>query len=295
MPGFEGSFTLLVTPFDAEGRVDARSLAQLVDHHLRAGAQGLFAVCGTGEMAELDAGERVAVAEVAVRAAGGAAPVVAVANLEADPAAQRDEVARMAAVGLDGVVLVPPRRHSGEPGELEGYLAVLADCSPLPVLLYEWPGSRPSAIPSPVLAHLVAEHGVVGIKDTTCTLEGIGAKIAAAPAAAVFQANNPLLLAALDLGARGTMTITSAARPDLLAALWNAHVSGRREDAVELQRAIVALDRAIGPCHPGCAKWMLQQSGVIENARVRSGRVPDAPALAALRDWMGSAPPWLGS
>jgi 4-hydroxy-tetrahydrodipicolinate synthase len=295
VPGFEGSFTLLVTPFDAEGRVDGRSLAALVDHHLRAGAQGLFAVCGTSEMAQLDAAERLAVAGAAVRSAGGAVPVIAAANLEPDPAAQGDEVARMAATGVDGVVLVPPRSHGGDPGELEAYLATLAARSAVPVLLYEWPGSRPSEIPPSVYAHLVAHHGVVGIKDTRCTLEGIGAKIAAAPGGAVFQAHNPLLLAALELGARGTMTITSAARPDLLAALWRAHVAGQREDAVALERAIVALDRAIGPCHPGGAKWMLQQAGVIANAGVRSGRLPDPSDLARLRDWVGRAPAWRGA
>ena len=294
MPRLAGTFTLLVTPFDAAGRLDTGSLARLLDHHLAAGTDGIFAVCGTSEMAELTSEERRAVAAAAVRQVGGAVPVVAAANLEGDPRAQGDEVARMAATGVDGIVLVPPRRHDGDPEALFGYLAALARRSSVPVLLYEWPGSRPSEIPAAVYGRLHAECGVAGIKDTTCTRAGISAKVAAAPAACVFQANNPLLLAAFDLGARGTMTITSAARPDLLAALLRAWEAGRPDEADALHREIVFLDAVLAPCHPGGAKWLLHRAGVIDNPAVRGGRLPGDAERAALEAWERRAPAWSG-
>lgn len=292
---YEGSFTLLVTPFHEDGRIDEVSYARLVEHHVAAGGQGIFAVCGTSEMAELALEERLWLArEAAARA--GAVPVVATADMEADPAAQPDEVARMSQTGVAGVVLVPPRQHSGDPEALFLHFARLAAASAVPVLLYEWPGSHPSEIPASVYGRLVAELGIAGVKDTTCTRAGLAAKVAAAPGSIVYQANNPLLLESLADGARGTMTITSAARPDLLAALWRAHVEGRQAAATALAREIVFLDAAIGPCHPAGAKWLLQRAGVIGGVKTRAGgkRTLQDTDRAALRTWDGGAPSWQG-
>lgn len=294
MAGFMGSFTLLVTPFDAEGRLDVPSLDRLVAHHVQARAQGLFAVCGTSEMAALGAEERLCVAHSAARRASGALPVLAAANLDEDPAHHGEQVARMSQSGVDGVVLVPPRRHSGEADALLDYLGGLARRSAVPVLLYEWPGSSPAEIPAAVFGRLHAEAGVVGLKDTTCSLEAISAKIASAPAATVFQANNPLLLAAFDLGARGSMSIASAVRPDLLAALWDEYAAGRRSTALRLEREIVFLDAVLGGFHPGGAKWLLQRQGLIAHDRCRSGRPPSEAGAAALRAWERQAPAWRG-
>ncbi len=290
---FVGSFTLLVTPFLPDGRIDLASYARLVEHHVAAGGQGIFAVCGTSEMADLSLEERLTLAREAVARAGGR-PVVATANLEGDAPGQAEELARMAATGVAGVVLVPPRRHGGDPEALYAHFSRLAAASPVPVLLYEWPGSSPSEIPAEVYARLVAGNGVVGIKDTTCTRLGIAAKVAAAPGAVVYQANNPLLLYALEAGARGTMTITSGARPDLLAALWQAHAAGRREEAAALAREIVFLDAVLCTNHPAGAKWLLQRAGVIAWAGTRRGRPLSDAELAALAAWAEGAPGWRG-
>ena len=291
---WRGTFTLLVTPFDDSGRIDGPSLERLVGHHLAAGAGGLFAVCGTSEMAALTADERLAVARSAVAAVGGAIPVLAAANLDEDPSAHAREVERMSACGLDGIVLVPPRRHDGDADALLRYFEALVARSSVPVALYEWPGSRPAAIPAGVFGRLQRSCGVVGIKDTTCTLAGIAAKVAAAPGATVFQANNPLLLAGRAAGAGGTMTITSAVRPDLLAAMWRAAEAGRTGEALALEREIVFLDAVLAPNHPGGAKHLLRRAGLIDCAAVRAGRVPTEAEAAALEAWERQAPPWQG-
>ncbi len=290
---FAGSFTLLVTPFLSDGRLDLASYARLVEHHVAAGSQGIFAVCGTAEMADLALDERLTLAREAVARAGDV-PVVATADLEPDPAAQLDEVARMASTGVAGVVLVPPRRHAGEPEALYAHFARLAAASPVPVLLYEWPGSSPSEIPAEVYGRLVAECGVAGVKDTTCTRHGIAAKVAAAPDSVVYQANNPLLVYGLEAGARGTMTITSGARPDLLAALWRAHAAGRANEVRTLAREIVFLDAVLCTNHPAGAKWLLQRAGIIPYAGTRRGRPLSDAEVASLSAWADGAPAWRG-
>ncbi len=295
MTRFEGSFTLLITPFDAEGRIDAAAYARLVEHHLAAGPQGIFAVCGTSEMAALTPDERLWLAGEAVRRVGGEVPVVATANVCPDPRDQQDEVARMSGTGVDGIVLVPPRQHDGSPEALFEYFAALVRRSAVPVLLYEWPACHPAHVPADVFGRLVRDMGVQGVKDTTCTRSGIAAKVAAAPQATVFQANNPLLVEGFGQGARGTMTITSAARPDLLASLWRAHVQGHAQEVAALAREIVFLDAVLGPAHPAGAKWILWRAGVLPAIRTRGGRAPSEAEIAALETWAGGAPGIAGS
>jgi 4-hydroxy-tetrahydrodipicolinate synthase len=290
MARFEGTFSLLITPFDAERRIDATDYARLVEHHLAASPQGIFAVCGTSEMADLTLDERLWLAGEAVRRVGGAVPVVATANACPEPRDQPDEVARMSSSGVDGIVLVPPRHHEGAPEALFEYFAALVARSAVPVLLYEWPVCHPAHLPAEVFGRLVRETGVQGVKDTTCTRSGIAAKVAAAPQATIFQANNPLLIEGLAQGARGTMTITSAARPDLLTALWRAHVQGRAQDAAALAREIVFLDAVLAPTHPAGAKWLLRRAGVVTDVRTRGGRAPAEAEVAALEAWAAGAP-----
>ena len=100
----------------------------------------------------------------------------------------------------------------------------------------------------------------VGIKDTTCTLEGIQAKIDAAPESIIYQANTPYLLDAVDLGARGTMAITSTAAADISVKFWEA-MPDQREDAVAYHRQLVLLDAILRFGYPATAKYLAQLRG----------------------------------
>ncbi len=289
---FTGSFTLLVTPFGPGGGIDWTGYDRLVAYHRASGGQGIFAVCGTAEMQALALDERVRLAEVAAAGAAGL-PVVATGNLEPDLDAQVDEVRRISRTGVAGVVLVPPGRRPDDEG-LYAWFARLAYASAVPALLYEWPGRQPKGIPAAVYGRLVRQCGVVGIKDTTCTHAGIAAKLEAAPEGIVYQANHPLLVAAMEAGARGTMTITSAVRPDLLGALWSAHHSGDAARRAALAREVVFLDAVLAQGHPRGAKWLLHRAGVLGHAGCRAGGPPDDAQRAALEAWVQGAPRWCG-
>ena len=289
---FSGSFTLLVTPFVPGGGIDWPVYDRLVDYHRVSGGQGLFAVCGTAEMQALTSDERLRLAEVAAARSPGTA-VVATGNLEPDLESQVEEVRRLSRSGVAGVVLVPPARRPDDNGLYE-WFARLASVSAVPTLLYEWPGRQPKGIPAAVYGRLVRQWGVVGIKDTTCTHAGLAAKLEAAPEGIVYQANNPLLVAAMEAGARGTMTITSAVRPDLLGALWSAHQAGDTARRAALAREIVFLDALLAACHPGGAKWLLRRVGVLDDIRCRGGGLPDDAGRAALEAWAVDAPRWCG-
>ena len=83
----------------------------------------------------------------------------------------------------------PLGRHGVDQGNLADHFAGLADIAECPVILYEWPLVEPYAIEPWVYSRLTDTGGVIGIKDTTCTMEGIMGKIEAAQGTIVYQAN----------------------------------------------------------------------------------------------------------
>lgn len=285
-PELEGSFALLVTPMDASARVDDVAYDRLVDFHLEH-SRGLFAVCGTAEMGALTAEERLWLARRAVTRAG-TLPVVATGNLGRTLRDQLEETARMSETGVVAVVAVPPPRRLSDDALL-AYFGRLARASSVPLLLYEWPGRRYPRISASVYGALVREVGVLGIKDTTGSLNALAEKVRSGDGAVVYQASAPLLVPALRAGARGIMAIVSAVTPQLCTDAWQAHVRGDRR-ALELAvTKMVLLDALLDRCHPQGAKWLLRRRGLLHSDCIRAGRRVGEADAAALEIWSRAA------
>lgn len=257
---FKGVISLLLTPFRENGEIHWDQYERYVRWQAQQEVGGLFAVCGSSEMAHLSLEERLGLAARAV-ALARPLPVIATANLHADPSEHRDEIRRMEDTSVSGVVLVPPSGLAADIERLFDYFAALADTAGVPVFLYEWPGAVPHRIPAELPARLAA-HGVIGIKDTTCTVDGIAEKIAAAPSVLVYQACTPFLMEAIERGAGGIIAVTSTVFPDLVARFWrSATTSLTSPNTQELFLRLVALDSFLRMSYPATAKYLLAQRG----------------------------------
>ncbi len=284
LPGvekFEGVFSLLLTPFQETGEIDWPAYDAYVDWQVSHEPHGLFAVCGSGEMLYLTLAERLALAKRAVARAGDL-PVVATANLEADRRTHDDEIIQMAETGVAGIVLIPPQGLEG--AARHDYLAGLATGAPCPVLLYEWPHVNPCEIPAASYQRLVREQGVYGIKDTTCTVAGIQAKLRAAPESVVYQANTPFLLQALEMGARGILATISAAAADRVLALWHA-VQRDERGAVAIHEQLVFLDTVQRLGYPASAKYLASLRDVPLTTHCRAGSQLRPEGAKAMATW----------
>lgn len=258
---FEGVMSLLLTPFHEDLSIDWTAYEKYVEWQLRWDPHGFFAVCGTSEMKWLTLPERLKLARLAVKHAGNK-PVVATANLEPDISEHQDEIAQMIETGVSGIVLVPPPGLGEDPPALEDYYARLIEAATVPVFLYEWPQVQPYLLDPEIFGRLVTTHGLAGIKDTTCTLEGVRAKIEAAPGAIVYQANMPYLLDAVRAGARGIMAVTTAACADLALAFWKSATEGDDTQAERYHYQLVTLDAVQRFGYPATAKYLAGLRGV---------------------------------
>jgi 4-hydroxy-tetrahydrodipicolinate synthase len=128
---------------------------------------------------------------------------------------------------------------------------------------------------------------VAGIKDTTCTLEGIRAKQQVAGDAVVYQANTPFLVDALASGVRGIMAIISTVRPDWVLQLWHGFHAG--EDVRALHRRLVILDTMLELGYPASAKHLTVRRGLPITTHTRAPVKLRPEAARALDVWFDGA------
>jgi 4-hydroxy-tetrahydrodipicolinate synthase len=280
---FTGVFSLLLTPYLSNLSIDWDTYKQYVDWQLSHNPHGLFAVCGSSEMKWLTADERLALAEIAVKQAG-TKPVLVTANLDPEPANHISEIRRMTETGISGIVLIPPDGIGGNASQLSEYLARIADKSELPIFLYEWPQVKHKFIDPLIYSDLVQRSGILGIKDTTCTMEGIQEKINIAPNGIVYQANTPFMLESIQKGAKGIMAITSASAASWVIDFWKQAIRGE-EEAKASHAKLVFLDAILRMGYPLTAKYLANLQGMSFQLNSRWPVEIKPEACQAIRVW----------
>ncbi len=108
MKKFRGTYTVLITPFTADGKkVDEAALRRLVDFQIEEGIHGLIPLGSTGEFLSVTPDERRQIVEIVVKQAAGRVPVLIGTGAE-----WTDEVVRSSreaeSMGADGVMIIPP-------------------------------------------------------------------------------------------------------------------------------------------------------------------------------------------
>lgn len=278
----EGVISLLLTTLHPDGSVDWAAYDAYVDWQLAQRPAGLFAVCGSSEMKWLTLEERLELARRAVIRAGDV-PVFATANLGPDPARHSHEVELMAATGVTAVVLIPQPALASDAVRYAEYLLRLVDGAPVPVVLYEWPQVDDYLLDVAVVSAVA--HAVSGIKDTTCTLDGIGDKLRVANDTVIYQANLPFLVDSLRMGARGIMAVVSTARADQLVGLWDSFRSGSG-DLHRRHRELVMLDGLLRQAYPASAKYLAARRGIPMSLTTRWPGPLSAETARALDVWL---------
>ena len=257
-----GLYVPLITPFDAVGAVDLRTLDRIAHEVLDGGAAGLVALGTTGEPSSLTADERARVLEV----------IAAVC---------RERSAQLVGDGGDArLTLVPPFVRPGEDGVV-AYFEAAAAVSPVPLIVYHVPLRTGQELSAATLRRLAAVPGVPGVKYATGALDATAVDLLADPPAgfAILGGDDVVLPAMLALGAHGAITASAhvATRDfaDLVA-------GGGRPLGLRLARLAAAL---FAEPNPTVIKAVLHAQGRIATPAVRLPLLPAAAASveAALR------------
>lgn len=161
---FEGIYTPVVTPLEADGSVAWERLGQVIDFLTDAGVHGLISGGSTGENYAQDVAERIEIARFT--RARSALPLIlgTGAMLTSDSIALARAGAEMGADAL--LVASPPY---AVPTERENALNALAvqRAGGLPVMLYNYPGRTGTMMGAEFLDRVGRNQAFIGIKESS--------------------------------------------------------------------------------------------------------------------------------
>jgi len=164
----EGIFSAVTTPFYPDGRLYLRKLEHNIDRYSRTPIAGIVVLGSTGEAVMLGDDETREVLHIAREAAG--AEKVLLAGVTRESALETLKLAEFAASqNYDAVLVRTPNYYSPQMRSLEmlTYFRVIADSSPLPVVLYNIPKFTHYDLPVEVIAELAQHPNIIGLKDST--------------------------------------------------------------------------------------------------------------------------------
>lgn len=174
----EGIFPAATTPFYPDGRLYLKKLEHNVERYSRTAVAGLVILGSTGEAVMLGEEESRQVLRVARDAAAPEKVLLAGVGRESVSETLR-LVEHAADLQYDAVLARTPSYYPYSIAEMLTYYRTLADRSPLPVVIYSIPKFTRYEIPVEVVAELAQHPNIIGIKDSSGSVERIGALVAA--------------------------------------------------------------------------------------------------------------------
>jgi 4-hydroxy-2-oxoglutarate aldolase len=176
----EGVFAAVTTPFYPDERVYFRKIEANMSRYSRSLLAGMIVLGSTGEAPMLNDAETRDVLRVSAEAS--APDKVLIAGIGRESVKETVELADAAANHSYDAVLV--RTSSYYAGQMSSpavlhYFRSIADRSPLPVVLYNIPKCVPYQIPIEIIAELSDHPNIIGIKDSSGSVDRIRDTVAA--------------------------------------------------------------------------------------------------------------------
>jgi 4-hydroxy-2-oxoglutarate aldolase len=174
----EGVFAAVTTPFYSDERLYLRKLEANIAHYSRSLLAGIVVLGSTGEAVALTDEETREVLHTAAEAASPDKGLIAGVGRQSVKATV--EWAEEAAKWQYDAVLVRTPTYYAPQMSLEAvrnYFSSVADRSPLPVLLYNIPKFVPYDIPVELVAELAQHPNIIGMKDSSGSMDRIRALI----------------------------------------------------------------------------------------------------------------------
>jgi 4-hydroxy-tetrahydrodipicolinate synthase len=242
-----GVVTPLITPVDAEERVDETGLRNQIEYVLRGGVQGVFVVGSTGEFYGIDHDEKKRATEITVDQVKGRVPVYVGAS--AITTRECIKLSKMAeAAGAQAVTVLTPMFINPSEEELYKHFRTIAESTALPVLIYANPERTGVHMSANLVERLAGVPNIAGIKDSSgdLTLTSEYIRRTRNKGFRVMAGRDTLILATLVYGGVGCVAATSNVAPALVVEIYNKFQAGDIPGALEAQYKLAPLRIAFG-------------------------------------------------
>ena len=237
----------VLTPLTRSEELDRPALRVICERMIAAGVHGLFVLGTTAEAPSLSRRIRQAIVKEVCETAAGRVPVlVGVTDTVLEEAIELAGYARQC--GAAATVAAPPFYFPISQEELFEFMRRLAEGSPVPVFLYNFPGMTKVSFELETLRRLARLPNVAGLKDSSGDLNYFRAALHAVEEFedfAVFMGPEELLAEGLHLGAAGGVAGGANLFPELFVGLYGAVTGGREAEERRLQALVKSISERI--------------------------------------------------
>jgi L-threo-3-deoxy-hexylosonate aldolase len=253
-----GIYAPTMTFFDPETEeLDIPTIKKHAERLARDGLAGLVTMGSNGEAAHCTREEKLAVTQAtreALDAAGFTQTPIIVGATEGSVKGTIELCKMAQAAGGDYVLLLPPSyfRFLMDEESITNYFTDVADGSPLPLILYNYPGAVAGIdMDSDLLIKLAAHPNIVGTKFT-CGNTGKLTRVALATDAKTPHSEGSGYMAfggmcdftvqTLASGGSGIIAGGANVMPKVCVRVWNLYAEGKADEAIALQKVLARGD-----------------------------------------------------
>jgi 4-hydroxy-tetrahydrodipicolinate synthase len=194
--------TAIVTPFDAQLRVDEEAFVALMRHLAAHGSDGFVVAATTGEAATLTDEEQLSLIELAIAERPAGKTIVAGAGTN-DTRHAVLLTERASALGPDAIISVTPYYNRPSPLGLKRHYEAVAAATDLPIVLYNIPARTGTNIGPELLAELAQIEHIEAVKQANVEelqmIEGLD----------LYAGDDSSFARTLDIGGAGGVCVAS--------------------------------------------------------------------------------------
>jgi 4-hydroxy-tetrahydrodipicolinate synthase len=244
MNKFYGTGIAMVTPFQADGKIDYEGLEKLINYLIEGGVEYLVSLGTTGESATLSSEERKQVWAFTSKVVKGRVSLVA--GIAGNNTAEVVEtIKHFDTNGYDAILSASPNYTKPTQEGIYQHYKAIAEVSPLPIILYNVPsrtGSNMSAETTVRLAHDF--KNIIGTKEASGNFDQMNQIMRDKPQDfLLISGDDPITLPMVALGGAGLISVTGNALPQKTSDMVRLCIAGDFKAAQKIHSALIDFTR----------------------------------------------------
>jgi 4-hydroxy-tetrahydrodipicolinate synthase len=263
----------MVTPFRADGSLDAEAAARLATHLVDEQSHDGLVINGTtGESPATTDAEKETILRAVIEAVGDRASVIA--GVGTSDTHHTIELARAAEkAGANALLVVTPYYNRPPQSGLLRHFTAVADATGLPMMLYDIPGRTGTPITTDTLCRLAEHERIIGVKDAKGDMAETS-WVTGRTDLVYYSGEDKLTLPLLSVGAVGVIGVPTHVFGPPTKAMIEAYERGDVTEALRLHHQLL----------PAFTGFFRTQGVIMAKAALRLLGLPGGPVRSPLVD-----------
>lgn len=267
MQSFTGTGVALVTPFKKDLSVDAEALKKIVEYQIEGGIDYLVVLGTTAESATLTKDEKELVIQTVIAANAGRLPLVLGigGNNTAEVTA---ELKARDLSAFAAVLSVSPYYNKPTQEGIYQHFKMVAEASPLPVILYNVPGRTASnMLPATVMRLANDFKNIIGIKEAAGDIVQAMKLIQHKPEGfLVISGDDMITLPMVLAGGAGVISVIAEGFPKQFSDMVRLGLERKADEAYKLHYLLAdTIDMIFEQGNPAGIKHVFKELGLCED------------------------------